>query len=206
LATTRTNASSAVARGSVTPSTVSSARGWRRIETGVRRSSIWVHRGRICSTRRRISGTNIEDGWPFHFEGSPKTNKTYDGVPHNLMSQETFCTSWPSYGFKTGSRERLRNPNRRATDRNAEECHHYNLEGSTKRENGNSDAGHVEECWAVTGTMDRRKAISVIHRLSSLSGHGRLRRTLVMDDFSGPSQSNEVGLGVCDMRQIWCGW
>ena len=58
LATTRTSASSAAVRESVMPFTVSNVRGWKKTATDVRRSSTWVHRGQICSTRRKISGIN----------------------------------------------------------------------------------------------------------------------------------------------------
>ena len=43
-------------RASRTPSTASSARGWKKIGMGARRLSIWAVRGRICFTRRRILG------------------------------------------------------------------------------------------------------------------------------------------------------
>lgn len=43
------------------PSTASSVRGWRRIGMGVPKLSIWGHRGRICFTKRRISGTHEKD-------------------------------------------------------------------------------------------------------------------------------------------------
>lgn len=56
LVTTRTSASCAVVRGSVTRSTASSVRVWRRIAMAARRLSIWEVRGRICSTRKRVFG------------------------------------------------------------------------------------------------------------------------------------------------------
>lgn len=64
-ATTRTNASCAVAKASQTPFTASSAQDWRRTGMGVRRLSIWVVRGRICSTRRRIFGITSTGGWRY---------------------------------------------------------------------------------------------------------------------------------------------
>lgn len=55
-ATTRTSAWCAVARASATRSTALNARAWKRIETGVRRLSIWEVRGRIYSIKRRVFG------------------------------------------------------------------------------------------------------------------------------------------------------
>ena len=55
-AITRTSASSAVVKASVTRFTASSVRAWRRIGMGVLRLLIWVVRGRICFTRKRVFG------------------------------------------------------------------------------------------------------------------------------------------------------
>lgn len=55
-ATTRTNALSAAAKVSRTPSTASNVRDWRRIGMAVRRLSIWAVAGPTYSFRRKLRG------------------------------------------------------------------------------------------------------------------------------------------------------
>lgn len=56
--TSKTNVSSAVGRESQMHSTALNVHAWRKIEMDVQKLSIWARRGRICSTKRRTSGTN----------------------------------------------------------------------------------------------------------------------------------------------------